>query len=299
MIITCNLCGSSNIHDWFTMKSDQVYVSGKKQANEYTICRCEDCELVFVKEIPTPEELQDIYSEGYYTGRDKMGYSNYAEKYEKAGFFEKTRRRLRGALGRPKNWANLEYSLRRHTFNGSNKSKDMTFINRCSTSQGNLLDVGCAMGSFLSTAKDDGWTVEGVELSEYGSQHTRKTLSINVFNGSLGDAVQSGSIKESFFDVVTLWDTLEHLTDPAVVFRDVNYALKEGGWFFFSTVNIDSLLAKREGEGWHFFRPPKHLYYYSEKTLKDYLHRYGFSIGADEDFRKDLIVVGARKDRSL
>ena len=223
MIITCNLCGSSNIHDWFTMKSDQVYVSGKKQANEYTICRCEDCELVFVKEIPTPEELQDIYSEGYYTGRDKMGYSNYAEKYEKAGFFEKTRRRLRGALGRPKNWANLEYSLRRHTFNGSNKSKDMAFINRCSTSQGNLLDVGCAMGSFLSTAKDDGWTVEGVELSEYGSQHTRKTLSINVFNGSLGDAVQSGSIKESFFDVVTLWDTLEHLTDPAVVFRDVNY----------------------------------------------------------------------------
>lgn len=298
MEFTCNLCGGSNIADWFQINSDQFYVSEKQTRNIYTIARCADCDLVFVKEIPTAEELEDIYSEGYYSGRDTIGYGSYEEKFGKPSRVGKIFRRLQGLLNWPgKLLPKLEYAIRRYTFAGDNKAKDMCFINNCVGKRGKLLDVGCAMGSFLASAKTDGWDVEGVEISEYSSRHARETLNVNVFSGSLNEAIKAGQIQAGSFDVVTLWDALEHLTDPASVFSDVNYALKDKGWFFFSTVNIDSLLARREGESWHFFRPPKHLYYYSEKTLKRYLNRYGFVVAMDDDYRKDLIVVGVQKER--
>ena len=298
MCITCNLCGSSNINDWFQIDSDHFYTSEQKKRNMYTISRCADCDLVFVKEIPTTDELKDIYSEGYYKGRDKVGYSNYEDNAQTQGATKKILRRLQGFIDAPEKLSRLEYFLRRHTFKGDNKAKDMHFIDKCAGNRGKLLDVGCAMGYFLEVAKADGWDVEGVEISEFGSQHTRETLNVNVFNSSLSEAVRQGQLEKGSFDVVTLWDTLEHLTDPASVFRDVNYVLKDGGWFFFSTVNIDSLLARRQGQRWHFFRPPKHLYYYSEKTLKQYMRKYGFVTGMDDDFRKDLIIIGARKECS-
>jgi 2-polyprenyl-3-methyl-5-hydroxy-6-metoxy-1,4-benzoquinol methylase len=298
MGITCNLCGGNNVSDWFEINSTRFYASEKRTREVYTIVRCSDCELVFVKEIPTAAELSDIYSEGYYKGRDQTGYGDYEEKLEKPSYMRMMFRRLQVLLERPGKLAMLEYAVRRRTFKGENKSKDMRLINKCVGTRGRLLDVGCAMGSFLASAKADGWDVEGVEISNYGSQHARETLSVNVFTGSLREAIKAGQIQAGSFDVVTLWDALEHLTDPASVFDDVNYALKDSGWFFFSTVNIDSLLARREGKGWHFFRPPKHLYYYSEKTLKQYLNKYGFTVAMDDDFRKDLVVIGARKARS-
>jgi hypothetical protein len=55
-------------------------------------------------------------------------------------------------------------------------------------------------------------------------------------------------------------------------------------------------LSRKQGESWHFFRPPKHLFYYSELTLKRYLKNAGLVVRLDDDFRKDLVVIGARKE---
>ena len=199
----------------------------------------------------------------------------------------------------PKKFAKLQYYFYRQTFKNKNRPKDINLINRTVGKRGRLLDVGCAMGAFLETARSSGWKVTGVELSEFGSAYARNNLKLDVHTGSLEDVLDRKQIPENSFDVVTLWDTLEHLTNPAVLLNKVNHALKDGGWFFCSTLNIDSFLSRKQGQSWHFFRPPKHLFYYSEQTLKRYLNNAGLVVRLDDDFRKDLVVIGARKESSV
>jgi 2-polyprenyl-3-methyl-5-hydroxy-6-metoxy-1,4-benzoquinol methylase len=252
--------------------------------------------LVFVKEPVSAAELKDIYSEGYYEGRDAFGYVSYSTK--KPGVLGHAALRVRNLMKDPKKLAKLQYYLYRQIFKNKHVPKDINLINRTVAKRGTLLDVGCAMGAFLEVARKNGWEITGVELSEFGSAYARNNLKLNVYTGSLEDAIDKGQIQGNSFDVVTLWDTLEHLTDPAALLKKVNHVLKDGGWFFCSTVNIDSFLSRKQGEHWHFFRPPKHLFYYSEQTLKRYLNNAGLVVSLDDDFRKDLVVLGARKERA-
>jgi 2-polyprenyl-3-methyl-5-hydroxy-6-metoxy-1,4-benzoquinol methylase len=284
--------------EWFQLNSDKFYKSAKKTRNVYTIVKCASCGLVFVKEPVSAAELREIYSEGYYEGRDKTGYASYSEKLRKPNRLKNMSLRISNLLNDSRKIAKLQYFLYRQTFRNKNKPKDVDMINRAVGKRGTLLDVGCAMGGFLNAARNSGWDVTGVELSEFGSAYARNNLKLNVHTGSLEDVIDKGQIQGNSFDVVTLWDTLEHLTDPAALLKKVNHVLKDGGWFFCSTVNIDSFLSRKQGEHWHFFRPPKHLFYYSEQTLKRYLNNAGLVVSLDDDFRKDLVVLGARKERA-
>jgi 2-polyprenyl-3-methyl-5-hydroxy-6-metoxy-1,4-benzoquinol methylase len=159
---------------------------------------------------------------------------------------------------------------------------------------GNILDVGCATGEFLVAARKNGWEAKGVEYSVYSSGRARDAHNLEVFTGSLQDAVRSGAFDEKY-DVVTLWDTAEHLEDPMAVFKSAWVALRPGGLLFVQTLNIDGNIAAEQGIGWHFFRPPKHLFYFSEKTLKEYFARSGFRLLKDDEFWKDVVVLAGQK----
>lgn len=296
MNVRCNLCNSDRFVEWFQMNSDKFYNSEKKIRNVYTIVKCASCGLVFVKEPVSDAELKDIYSEGYYEGRDAQGYASYSEKLKNPGTVNKALLRIKNLMKNPKKVAKLQYFIYRQTFKNKNRPKDVNLINKTVGKTGALLDVGCAMGVFLDAARNGGWDVTGVELSEFSSAYARDNLNLNVHTGSLESAIDRGRVQAGSFDVITLWDTLEHLTDPAALLKRVNYVLKEGGWFFCSTLNIDSFLSRKQGQSWHFFRPPKHLFYYSEQTLKRYLNNAGFTVKLNDDFRKDLVVLGAQKE---
>lgn len=158
-----------------------------------------------------------------------------------------------------------------------------------------MLDVGCAKGNFLGAARESGWQVKGVELSDYAAQRARAERGLDVFDGSLRVAIETGFVAPESFDVVTMWDTAEHLTEPLAVFRDCWSLLKPGGLLFVQTLNVDSDRAKKEGTGWHFFRPPKHLVYYGERTLKGYFERAGFRIVRNDNFAHDVVTLGGMK----
>lgn len=93
-----------------------------------------------------------------------------------------------------------------------------------------------------------------------------------------------------------MWDVFEHVRNPLRVLEQVYSVLNEGGLLFIETLNIDSSIAREQGSDWHFFRPPKHLFYYSEMTLKQFLRKAGFELILDDDFTKDIVIVGARKN---
>ena len=82
--------------------------------------------------------------------------------------------------------------------------------------RGKLLDVGCSTGIFLEVAKEKGWDVYGVELSNWGYEKARK-ITNKVYNKTLDKC----NFKDEFFDVVTMWDLVEHLTNPNKELKEV------------------------------------------------------------------------------
>lgn len=150
---------------------------------------------------------------------------------------------------------------------------------------GKLLDVGCAMGTFLSIAREKGWETYGVDISAYATAYARKKLALNVFTGELSDL----NFHEQMFDVITLWDVLEHFPDPSYQLKQVHRLLKDDGIVFINTPNEEGLLRLlgriifRASGGavsypirklYHEF----HLYYFTPLTFLKLLERNGFSL---------------------
>ena len=138
---------------------------------------------------------------------------------------------------------------------------------------GTLLDVGCHIGTFLTVAESHGFTVAGVEPSRWASEIARSRVSGLIHRGAIEDA----PMPEGGYDVVTLWDVIEHLPDPALDIRAIRSALTPGGIFAVSTMDVDSLFARLLGRRWPWYMQ-MHLVYFSRATLCEMLRREGFEI---------------------
>lgn len=132
-----------------------------------------------------------------------------------------------------------------------------------------LLDIGCSSGLFLDEARRAGFAACGAELSPESSAFARDHFGLPVHSGDWRDA---GYADESF-DVVTLFDVIEHLADPLAELRAVARLLKPGGLLLQSTPDIDGLfprlsllVANRIGY-WPHPEPPWHLFQFSARTL--------------------------------
>jgi 2-polyprenyl-3-methyl-5-hydroxy-6-metoxy-1,4-benzoquinol methylase len=138
---------------------------------------------------------------------------------------------------------------------------------------GRLLDVGCHVGTFLTVAEQHGYTVAGVEPSRWASDIARARIAGGVHCGAIEDA----PMPDGGYDVVTLWDVIEHLPDPALDIRAIHSALRPGGIFAVSTMDVDSLFARALGKRWPWYMQ-MHLVYFSRQTLCEMLRREGFQI---------------------
>lgn len=83
-------------------------------------------------------------------------------------------------------------------------------------------------------------------------------------------------------DIVTVFDVLEHIADPASFLDDIAAQLKPGGLLFISTPDVGSLVARLFGRRWHFFSV-YHLSFFSKRTLVEAAGARGFSL---VDFRR-------------
>jgi SAM-dependent methyltransferase len=138
-----------------------------------------------------------------------------------------------------------------------------------------LLDVGCAAGFFLEVARERGWTVEGVEVSDYAADQARR-LGLKVFRGSLLELPDA----EPRFDVVTMWDVIEHLERPDRALAKVRRMLEPGGVVAISTGDFASLARRLSGRHWRLFADPTHLFFFDRRTLDALLERSGFRIAS-------------------
>jgi 2-polyprenyl-3-methyl-5-hydroxy-6-metoxy-1,4-benzoquinol methylase len=79
------------------------------------------------------------------------------------------------------------------------------------------------------------------------------------------------------FDVITMWDVLEHVPDPSKEIKDVNGLLKKGGLLCINYPDIGSLPSKIMGKRWVFLQDI-HLWYFTPETITKLLKKHGFEI---------------------
>ncbi len=127
---------------------------------------------------------------------------------------------------------------------------------------GKVLDIGCGQGTFLEWLQREGWECQGTELTaESASRASRRGIPVSV--GPLTE----DQFRPLSFDLITLWQVLEHLPDPMKTLKTATRFLKKGGILAISTPNIDSLQAEVGKDHWFHLDPPRHLYLYSPRTL--------------------------------
>lgn len=138
--------------------------------------------------------------------------------------------------------------------------------------QGCVLDIGCATGDFLSIMREYGWDTVGVEISEFAAQYARQTRGLDVHLGTLAEQ----EFSDNQFDLITLWDVLEHVINPKETLEEVYRLLKPGGFIALSTPNPLSLDAKIFGKSWSGWDRPRHLHIFSPENIQQYLEETGF-----------------------
>jgi len=207
--------------------------------NQHDIFCCKLCKLIFVW--PLLQNTANIYSGDYFKGANNgFGYVNYNQ--DKLAMLPTFKRYL----------DKIEEAL---------------------PNRGNLLDVGAATGCFVKMAEDGGWKAEGLEISQYAVDQARKQNS-NVRQGILSTA----DYQPESFDLVTLWDVIEHLSDPRSTISMIYNILKRGGAIAINTPDTSSFFAKLTGKYWHLLVPPEHLICFNPFNLGDLLKRSGFEV---------------------
>jgi SAM-dependent methyltransferase len=126
--------------------------------------------------------------------------------------------------------------------------------------QGTLLDIGCATGDFLITARKY-YKAEGLDLSEWASKMARDR----------GLTIHTCRISEmpypEHYDVITLWGVIEHFEFPKEELANMRKILKKKGIVCIWTGDISSITARIMGEKWHYFHG-QHIQMFSKRSLR-------------------------------
>jgi len=176
------------------------------QLRTHSIVECSACQLLYNKDYPEPHKLEEMFGADYYLRVQKQAF-----EYVTSGRQDPS-------------WGIFNAGLR---------------IVEKNVGRGNLLDVGCAFGSFLRLAASRGWNVMGVEVSAYSSQYARETLGFDVYTGDLLHAPLDGRQ----FDLITFWDVIEHIRDVRGNLVRASELLRPGGFLIITTDNYRGLLS--------------------------------------------------------
>lgn len=136
-----------------------------------------------------------------------------------------------------------------------------------------ILDVGAGIGYFLEVAKERGWEVYGTEYTDEAIKICAEK-SIKMHKGDLSVDM----FAQESFDVVTSFEVIEHLSNPADHIQILKSFLRKDGALYITTPNFNSLLRRHLGQNWNVIAYPEHLSYFTRKSIKYLLKKNDFRI---------------------
>ncbi len=141
-------------------------------------------------------------------------------------------------------------------------------------SSGTLFDLGAGWGHFMLAAKEEGYSIYGIEIAEQPYRYCVEDLKLPVDHI---DFFKMDPTKK--FDVITLWDVLEHIDQADTFVEKIAELTAPGGYLVLQVPQIDSYFAKRHKDQWKMMGLD-HVNYFSRNTIKKLLERHGFEVEA-------------------
>jgi SAM-dependent methyltransferase len=212
----------------------------------FAVVQCNDCGLCFTNPRPTPVSMSQFYPAEY--GPHRLKTPDSPRKRRSVA------RRLRSSL-----------ELAPPASGGRR-----------------LLDFGCGSGTFLSRMHGEGWNVTGVDASLSAVNGVRRQLGLRAVMGSLPNSELDGER----FDLITMWQSLEHVHQPLQVLAAAYRMLMPRGRLVVAVPNIDSLPFRWFGHAWYGLDLPRHLCHFAPWTLQLLLERVGFRSGKIRHIRR-------------
>ena len=206
--------------------------------------RCSRCSLIYENPRFTAEELKSFYSrESYFVNKRDTSPAGYSDYFSQCT----------GALLR-------EYF-------------DIVMCSVPGRTAVRFLDIGCGPGGLVELALAQGWEASGLELSSWAA-NIGKEKGLPIIEGTL----ESIRFPESHFDVISLFDVLEHLPNPREPVREIHRILKPGGVVIVETPNIGGLFARTVyRERSDLVKPRAHICLYTPATARRLFAGAGFA----------------------
>jgi 2-polyprenyl-3-methyl-5-hydroxy-6-metoxy-1,4-benzoquinol methylase len=209
---------------------------------------------MYLTPFPSIQELRDIYNDEYYLNQkfydvqngNLYGYTDYvAERFNKQ-----------------LQYRDIVKEIKKLIPGGKGKEP-------------RLLEIGCGLGFFLDVACDYDFAVTGIEFNEYAARSMRKKYAFEVRCGEL----QKGMFPDNSFDVVAMFDVIEHLRNAFEILETIHTILSPGGILVLTTMDAKSLVSRLLGkrlEDYRRFR--EHLLFFSRRTITNVLTQHGFEV---------------------
>jgi 2-polyprenyl-3-methyl-5-hydroxy-6-metoxy-1,4-benzoquinol methylase len=212
--------------------------AGGRIPGHFALYRCAGCGLVYVDPRPGDRVLAELYDEDFYF---ETGWS-YASLADLVIELIQTHRRLR---------------IERYRRDGC------------------LLDIGSGDGHFVHHMARHGWTATGIDFSPSALRFARRLWSGGRFlQGSLEDF----DFPPGRFDVITMWQVLEHIGEPGPLLGRCRDLLAPAGMLIAAVPNFDGWSSRLTRDRWWGLDVPRHLVHYTPATLRRSLEESGFRV---------------------
>jgi ubiquinone/menaquinone biosynthesis C-methylase UbiE len=161
----------------------------------------------------------------------------------------------------------------------SKKEIFVSILNKLEPYKGKILDIGCADGYFLALARERGWESYGIEISNFLLRKARESLGGKQI---MGVPLKMANFPPNSFDVISMWDVLDHLMDPLGELIEIERILKKKGLLIIRVRNMAfhvlmNKLFKKNLLG--IIKKPTifHLYGFNNKNIKVLLEKTNLS----------------------
>jgi 2-polyprenyl-3-methyl-5-hydroxy-6-metoxy-1,4-benzoquinol methylase len=229
---------------------DEIVLIGRDRLHhlpgEFTVVKCRSCGLIRTSPRPAADSI------GFYYPEDYGPYIGTRIEEPQFSRFSGIKNLLRPAVQR--------------LFNTKSEELPSMYPTQ-------LLEIGCASGSFLHKMVGAGWQVEGIEFSEAAAAAARQ-LGFRVHTGSLENA----PAPENPPDLIVGWMVLEHLHNPIESLTKLHGWANPGAWLVLSVPNAKSWEFRIFKENWYALQLPNHLYHFTPDTLAKVLKSTGWSL---------------------
>jgi 2-polyprenyl-3-methyl-5-hydroxy-6-metoxy-1,4-benzoquinol methylase len=235
----CLLCGRDE-GELLAEAADPIPEAGP--GLRFAVVRCRHCGLAYTNPRPTPDTITRFYPRDYGPHRPPpRGTTSRSPSAFWSRLFGRPCPERRGALPRA----------------GARR----------------LLDFGCGSGSYLKRMAALGWRVTGLDRAE-------RVVGVARDEGcdAIAGSLPHPDLAPASFDVITMWQSLEHVHNPLAILREALRVLVPGGTAVVAVPNFESFSSRLFGEHWFGLDLPRHLTHFTRDTLREMFQAAGFRV---------------------